>query len=207
MSGELRTGDIRARPQLAGADIPPLTLGLVRDQRGFVYRSASFAVTATELSIRRILDGLGTPPGALVAIERDALCATSIAWLQANGYRFLPSGEIGAVRSVFEALITNPPKAGQPMWVFARKNMFYKEEVTQGLNKVGGIMIKAVFDSLGTLNHSRSSDQYGEACDAADLFISVLAYQCVHLVRRRLADPAPGHRGPVPDRRQCTAQR
>ncbi len=29
------------------------------------------------------------------------------------------------------------------MWVCARKTMFFKGAATQGLNKVGGIMIKA----------------------------------------------------------------
>ncbi len=43
------------------------------------------------------------------------------------------------------ALITNPPKAGRPMWVFVRKAMFCKGAATPGLNKVGGIMIKAVW--------------------------------------------------------------
>ncbi len=44
------------------------------------------------------------------------------------------------------ALITNPPKppkAGRPMWVYARKSMFSKGAATPGLNKVDGIMIKA----------------------------------------------------------------
>ncbi len=41
------------------------------------------------------------------------------------------------------ALITNPPKAGRPMWVCARKIMFCKGAATPGLNKVDGIMIKA----------------------------------------------------------------
>ncbi len=45
--------------------------------------------------------------------------------------------------SVPVALITNPPKAGRPMWAYARKTMFCKGEATPGLNKVGGIMIKA----------------------------------------------------------------
>ncbi len=40
-------------------------------------------------------------------------------------------------------LITNPPKAGRPIWVFARKTMFCKGATTPELNKVGGIMIKA----------------------------------------------------------------
>ncbi len=49
----------------------------------------------------------------------------------------------------WSALITNPPKAGQFMWVFARKAMFCKGAATPGLNKVGGIMIKAlVVDDL-----------------------------------------------------------
>ncbi len=42
-----------------------------------------------------------------------------------------------------EALITNPPTAGRPMWVYARKTMFCKRAATPRLNKVSGIMIKA----------------------------------------------------------------
>ena len=136
-------GDLRPRPQVSvPAAMAPLILGLVRDQHGFVYRSASFAAAAAEPSIKRMLAGLGAPPGALLAIDRDALGAASVAWLEANGYRFVPGGESGAVRSVF--------------------------------------------DSLGAWDHSGSAERYGEAGDAADLFLSVLAYQCVHLVRRRL---------------------
>ncbi len=60
------------------------------------------------------------------------------------------SGNLAAARSryammaLIAALITNPPKAGRPMWVFARKTMFFKGAATLGLNKVGGIMIKAL---------------------------------------------------------------
>ncbi len=49
-----------------------------------------------------------------------------------------------AAGAVVRALITNPPKAGRPMWVYVRKTMFLKGATTLGLNKVGGIMIKAV---------------------------------------------------------------
>ncbi len=41
------------------------------------------------------------------------------------------------------ALIKNPPKAGSSIWVCARKTIFCKGTATPGLNKVGGIMIKA----------------------------------------------------------------
>ncbi len=41
------------------------------------------------------------------------------------------------------ALITNLPKAGRPMWVCARKTIFCNGAATPGLNKVGGIMIRA----------------------------------------------------------------
>jgi hypothetical protein len=41
------------------------------------------------------------------------------------------------------------------MWVFARKTMFCKGATTPGLNKVSGIMIKAVDVGRGTMKRPR----------------------------------------------------
>ncbi len=54
------------------------------------------------------------------------------------------SARLGNQLLLKRALITNPPKAGRPMWVCARKSIFCKGAATPGLNKVGGIMIKAL---------------------------------------------------------------
>ncbi len=47
-----------------------------------------------------------------------------------------PPGSALVHQMTTAALITNPPKAGRPMWVYARKTMFCKGAETPGLKKV-----------------------------------------------------------------------
>lgn len=72
------------------ANHPPVTLGLVVDESGFVRRSAKFAGDgAWGPTLKTMLDGLEAPPGAIVAMEREVATDANLAWLRAHGYRFL----------------------------------------------------------------------------------------------------------------------
>ncbi len=74
----------------APGDWPPVTLGLVLDGSGFVRRSARFVGEgAVGPTLRTMLDGLGAPAGALVAMDQGVASEANLAWLRAHGYRYL----------------------------------------------------------------------------------------------------------------------
>lgn len=80
----------RGRSKEKRADCKLVTLGLVLDGSGFVRRSKLFAGNVAEGStLREMLTGLGTPPGALVIMDAGIATAANIAWLRAQGYRYL----------------------------------------------------------------------------------------------------------------------
>ncbi len=142
----------------ARGDGPPVTLGLVVDPRGFIHGSAHFATeVAAGKPLKRMLAGLGAPPGALVAINRDAASAANLDWLRANGYHDLCRGETG----------WSPPRWGG----------------------VGDVLtdLESVFASLRPGPRLGPVEHAAEGRDAAQLFITALACQCVQLIRRRLA--------------------
>jgi transposase len=71
-------------------DCPLLTLGLILDGSGFVRRSQVFDGNVVEGdTLAEILKGLGAPPGALVVMDRGIATEENIAWLRAQGYRYL----------------------------------------------------------------------------------------------------------------------
>jgi hypothetical protein len=81
-----RPGLVKEAPN----DWPPVTLGLVLDGSGFVRRSARFTGEGAEgPTLKTMLDGLGAPAGALVAMDQGVASAANLAWLRANGYRFV----------------------------------------------------------------------------------------------------------------------
>jgi hypothetical protein len=136
---------------------PPGTLGLIVDQRGVIRRSATFSTGAwEERHLKRMLDELGASPGALVAIERGAASKSHLTWLRANGYRSLVGSETG--------------------WDDER------------LKSIGELLAdrRRVFASLTSAPGLTAAEQAHEWCDEANLFISVLAYHCVQIIRHRL---------------------
>jgi transposase len=71
-------------------ECPLLTLGLVLDASGFVKRSQMFAGNAVEArTLDAILKGLQAPAGALVVMDRGIATEQNLAWLKAQGYRYL----------------------------------------------------------------------------------------------------------------------
>lgn len=67
-----------------------LTLGLVLDRGGFVRRSQVFAGNAVEArTLQGMLAGLQAPSGALVVMDRGIATEENLAWLKAQGYRYL----------------------------------------------------------------------------------------------------------------------
>lgn len=90
-------GAVRGNPKAARghskekrADCPLVTLGLVLDGSGFVRRSQVFAGNAVEArTLASMLSDLQAPKGALVVLDRGIATEENVAWLKANGYRYL----------------------------------------------------------------------------------------------------------------------
>ena len=71
-------------------DAPLLTLGLVLDGSGFVRRSGVFAGNVTEATtLGTMLESLGARGGGVVIMDRGIATRATLAWLRANGYRYL----------------------------------------------------------------------------------------------------------------------
>ena len=71
-------------------DCPLLTLGLVLDASGFVRRSRMLAGNAVECrTLEGMLKDLDVPAGALIVMDRGIATEANLAWLQAQGYRYL----------------------------------------------------------------------------------------------------------------------
>ena len=71
-------------------DCPLLTLGLVLDAGGFVRRSRVFAGNVEEAeTLAGMLEALSAPKGALVVMDRGVATEDSVAWLRAEGYRYV----------------------------------------------------------------------------------------------------------------------
>jgi hypothetical protein len=80
----------RARSKEKRSDCPLVTLGLVLDGSGFVRRSKMFAGNVAEAStLAEMLTGLGVPKGALMIMDAGIAVEANIAWLKAEGYRYL----------------------------------------------------------------------------------------------------------------------
>ena len=71
-------------------DCPLLTLGLVLDAGGFVRRSRVFAGNVEEqATLAGMLEALSAPKGALVVMDRGVATEDNVAWLRAEGYRYV----------------------------------------------------------------------------------------------------------------------
>ena len=71
-------------------DCPLVTLGLVLDGSGFVRRSEVFEGNVSEgQTLEEMLEGLEAPAGALVVMDRGLATEANLAWLKAQGYRYL----------------------------------------------------------------------------------------------------------------------
>ena len=71
-------------------DCPLVTLGLVLDGSGFVRRSECFDGNVAEgTTLAGMLQSLGAPSGALIVMDRGLAAEENLAWLRAEGYRYL----------------------------------------------------------------------------------------------------------------------
>jgi transposase len=71
-------------------DCPLVTLGLVLDGSGFVRRSKMFEGSVSEpKTLRSMLEGLESPKGAMVIMDRGIATQVNIDWLVENKYRYL----------------------------------------------------------------------------------------------------------------------
>lgn len=90
-------GALRGNPKAARghskekrSDCVLLTLALVLDQSGFIKRSEVFAGNAVEAhTLEAILKDLHAPAAALVVMDRGIATEENLAWLNANGYRYV----------------------------------------------------------------------------------------------------------------------
>ena len=80
----------RGRSKEKRSDCPLVTLGLVLDGSGFVRRSQMFEGNISEgKTLEEMLQGLDTPPGALVIMDAGIATEANITWLVAHHYRYL----------------------------------------------------------------------------------------------------------------------
>ena len=80
----------RGRSKEKRSDCPLLTLGLVLDDSGFVIRSGFFSGNAAESkTLEEMLQGLDTPEGALVIMDRGIATEANLSWLRDKKYRYL----------------------------------------------------------------------------------------------------------------------
>ncbi|MBF0339362.1 MAG: IS1634 family transposase [Magnetococcales bacterium] len=90
--GEL-SGNIKAQrghSKEKRSDCPLLTLGLVLDGSGFVIRSGVFSGNVAESkTLEEMLQGLDTPEGALVVMDRGIATEANLSWLRDKKYRYL----------------------------------------------------------------------------------------------------------------------
>lgn len=72
------------------SDCPLVTLGLVLDGSGFVRRSKMFEGSVSEpKTLGSMLEGLESPKGAMVIMDRGIATQANIDWLVENKYRYL----------------------------------------------------------------------------------------------------------------------
>jgi hypothetical protein len=71
-------------------DCPLVTLGPVLDGSGFVRRSQCLEGNLSEgKTLAGMLESLGAPKGALIVMDRGLAAEEHLAWLRAEGYRYL----------------------------------------------------------------------------------------------------------------------
>ena len=90
--GEM-AGNVKARrghSKEKRSDCPLVTLGLVLDGSGFVRRSRMFEGSVSEpTTLQSMLEGLETPKGAMVIMDRGIASQANIDWLVEQKYRYL----------------------------------------------------------------------------------------------------------------------
>ena len=80
----------RGRSKEKRSDCPLLTLGLVLDGSGFVRRSEVLAGNVAESgTLAGMLQALEAPPEAVVVMDKGIATADNVAWLQAQGWRYV----------------------------------------------------------------------------------------------------------------------
>jgi len=83
----------RGRSKEKRSDCPLVTLGLVLDVTGFPRRSRIFAGNVTEAAtLETMLGQLGAAAGATVVMDAGIATEANLAWLTANGYRYVVVG-------------------------------------------------------------------------------------------------------------------
>lgn len=88
--GKANPSAVRGASKEGRSGAPLMSLGLVLDGRGFIQKSDVFAGNVREsATLQGMLTGLGAAPGALVVLDRGFVSKASLAWLAANGYRYL----------------------------------------------------------------------------------------------------------------------
>ncbi len=80
----------RGRSKEKRSDCPLVTLGLVLDGSGFPRKSEIFSGNISEAeTLKEMLEGLKTTPGAMVILDAGIATEANIKWLSEEGYRYL----------------------------------------------------------------------------------------------------------------------
>ena len=95
------------------SDCPLVTLAMALDGSGFPRRSRVFAGNASEpATLKEMLTGLRTPPGATVVMDAGIATEANLTWLRAQGYHYVVVSRLRE-RQFDPALATTVQSAGE----------------------------------------------------------------------------------------------
>ena len=181
------------------SDCRLLTLGLVLDGAGFVRRSQVFAGRVDEpRTLAGMLEALEAPRGALVVMDRGVATEDRIQWLREEGYRYLVASRQGHRQFDPELALTvataltwkRQPRQGSmathPGVYCLRSNQTDWDEESLWRTYTTLTDVEAVFSSLKSELGLRPIYHHKPVRSEGHLFLTVIAYQLVQVIRKRL---------------------
>ncbi len=100
------------------SDCPLVTLGLVLDGSSFVRRSRMFEGSVSEpTTLQSMLEGLETPKGAMVIMDRNIASQANIDWLGEKKYRYLVVSRERARQFTAEQAVPVPSASRQTIHI------------------------------------------------------------------------------------------
>ena len=156
------------------SDCPLLTLGLVLDGSGFVRRTEVFDGNVVEgTTLAGMLQRLRAPAGALVVMDRGIATEENLLWLREQGYRYL-------VVSRERHRQFDPNESSDLQTASGERVSVQRVEDAEGQE------VRLYCYSFKSELGLRPIFHHKEERSEGHLFITVLAYQFVQLIRRHL---------------------